>query len=341
LNSTGMKHGIKQITKTVIVKTGVINLANPLARRGIAILRYHSVQERADEFGGSLSVGITHSRKVFEAQMELIKKEYHPLNLDDILDYLENKRSIPRKSVAITFDDGFADNYEIAAPILHRLGIKAAFYVTVNAIEYGCFPWFIRLRRAFQRTRKEMWGNSEKNGLFSLTNVKDKYAAFIYACEKCARLVGSSQTDMVTSIENELDVGQIVYKRPPMMSWNQIESLRGEGHIIGSHTLSHPNVVHISNHAMKCEIEQSKHRLEEKLRAKVIHFSYPSPILEPHWTEVTNEAVKKAGYSTGVTCTPGLVRKQDNPFSLHRIVVPFDVKELHWSLQNAFLGRVL
>src|SRR5262249_348286 len=69
-------------------------------------------------------------------------RHYEPVTLDDLAAFVRGERAMPRRCVAVTFDDGFADNFEIAAPILNRAGIKAAFYITVGCIEPVRLPWF-------------------------------------------------------------------------------------------------------------------------------------------------------------------------------------------------------
>ena len=104
-----------------------------------------------------------------------------------------------------------------------------------------------------------------------------------------------------------------------MMSWDQARQLARAGHIVGSHTMTHPNMAHVkSDSDLQQEFEQSKRRLEQELNAPVVHFSYPCPILQPHWTERTVNMCRQLGYRTAVTTNPGLARRGNDPLTLRR-----------------------
>ena len=334
-----MEKRYKNLVKDLLVKSGILRLADQVNSPKIAILRYHSIQHHPETFSHSIGVGIIHSKLIFEEEMELLARKFNPVTVDEILLFLKGGMRVPKRPVAITFDDGFTDNFEVAKPILDRFGIRATFYVTVNSIESKTPPWFCRLRNAFWTTKREEYLDSEKGRLWKFENWEKRNDAFLFACERCARLAGDSQTEAVRLIENTLDVEPVAAKQGIMMTWDQMRKLHQAGHTIGSHTLTHPNLAHIGNEDLHRELVESKRVLEDKIGTSIIHFSYPSPILQPHWTERTIEVTKQAGYETAVTCTSGSVSASTNPLSLSRIWVPADRNEFLWNLECTLLGR--
>src|SRR5207248_1019726 len=131
------------------------------------------------------------------------------------------------------------------------------------------------------------------------------------AAAACARTTGSAQDELVARLEAELGVTRLALTRRLMMSWEQIRELQRQGHLIGAHTLTHPNLAHVPADEMAREVAESKRRLEEVLEAPVRHFSYPAPILEPHWSEETVACTAGLGFATAVTCRRGGVRAGD------------------------------
>jgi len=90
---------------------------------GIPVLNYHQVEPKD---GNPLTLW----PEQFEAQMEYLAAEgYTTITIDEMMDALENGTSLPEKSVIITFDDGYADNYEYAYPILKKYGFKATIFL--------------------------------------------------------------------------------------------------------------------------------------------------------------------------------------------------------------------
>lgn len=330
---------MKSLVKKVLLKSGTFKLAGQLVRPNVAVLRYHSIQDNPENFVSTIGGGIIHSKSVFKEQMEIVARRFKPVTLDEILLFIKGEKRIAKNAVAITFDDGFSDNYEIAIPILNDCGIPAAFYVTVGSIETKKPPWFYRLRQAYFLTQKKEWRDSKKGEVWGLESQGERNTAFLSACEQCAKLVGHSQEEAIKTIEKTLDVELSSSTKGVMMGWEQIRKLHQAGHIIGSHTLTHPNLAYVSNGDLNRELVESKKVLEEKLGVSIMHFSYPSPILQPHWTENTVKATETAGYKTAVTCTSGPVRGNANPLSLKRIWVPSEKNEFLWNLECTLLGR--
>src|SRR5690242_4292419 len=74
-----------------------------------------------------------------------LKRVGQPVSLDHILHCIREGDGLPPRSFAITFDDGFENNYSVAAPILRDLGIPATFYVTTNFIDSNAMSWIDRI----------------------------------------------------------------------------------------------------------------------------------------------------------------------------------------------------
>jgi peptidoglycan/xylan/chitin deacetylase (PgdA/CDA1 family) len=248
------------------------------------------------------------------------------------------ERSMPRRPVVVTFDDGYADNLEVAAPILNHFGIRATFYVTVNCVDKGQLPWIARVRHAFRSTKKCCW-QAPDAGTWPLSDDRTREAAFIAASEVCARLSGDAQERIVQTIDRELDVGPIPTDACRMLTWDQVRDLARGGHVIGSHTLSHPNLAHVGDDELGIEVNESKQRIEDQLGIPVLHLAYPNPSLSQHWTARTIAASQQVGYQTAVIATPGLVRKSDDLFCLHRVAASRELNAFRWNLESVFLGR--
>src|SRR5262249_22467148 len=186
----------KLIVKKALLGSRVLELVSRLREYRCVILRYHSIQPDVRRCLRTVGVGITHCLAAFEAQMSYIKQRFTLFPLAVVYGALAGKSPLPNRAVAVTFDDGYRDNYTVAAPILDSYGIKAAFFVTVGSIESGRLPWFCRLRRSFHCTAKREWVETVSQQAWELSREDRRMEAFCSACRICATLTGEEQDDM-------------------------------------------------------------------------------------------------------------------------------------------------
>ncbi|MCX7926709.1 MAG: polysaccharide deacetylase family protein [Candidatus Omnitrophica bacterium] len=96
----------------------------------IPILMYHSIKPEVERHD-RISVSVAS----FERQMSfLVRNNYRVLTLEEVVDYLRNKKRLPLKTVAITFDDGHEDNFIYAFPIIKKYQIPVTVFLIVDAI---------------------------------------------------------------------------------------------------------------------------------------------------------------------------------------------------------------
>jgi len=316
--------------------SGAARAAQRFAAPAAVILTYHSVQDEPSRFANSIGLDNIHQTSVFAKHMELVAKRFNPVTLEDIVFFAAGTKRVPPKSVAVTLDDGFADNAEIAAPVLERFGIRATFYITVGSIGMPHAVWYVRLRHAFRTTREETWRDPAKGQLWPLLSDQGRDAAFLWACELGARQAGRRHAETVAAIERDLNVEPLDCPSL-MMNWEQVRRLRQAGHMIGSHTLSHPNLAFVEESEAREEMEESKRRIEEELAAPAVHFSYPHPSLNPNWNDRTVAISKQLGYCSAVTTRTAPVRTGANPLCLPRLGTPEDTNDFRWRLESAFL----
>ena len=328
----------KWLTKKLILNAGILRAAGAVSPRYIAILKYHSIRDDPDQVDDSIGSSIVHRTDVFREQMELVAGQFNPVTMDDVALFLKGEKEVPKRPVAVTFDDGYADNCEIAAPLLSRVGVPATFYVTVDAVDAAKAPWFVRVRHAIWTTKRNSWLDTESGRTLNLEKREDRISLMRRTCRQCASLTGHAQEEAVRAIETELDVAPYT-PDGLMMSWEQIGGLHKGGHAIGSHTLSHPNVAHVSPQEMRVELVESKRKLDEKLGESVRHLSYPHPCLNPNFSAESTAVAREAGYATAVLSINGPVAVNGDPMCMERLAVASDRHEFLWNLECTLLGR--
>lgn len=74
--------------------------------------------------------GLTISERLFEEQMQFVRRRCRPMTLEALVRDVFEGRVIPPRALAVTFDDGYADTYDLAFPILQRIKIPATLFIT-------------------------------------------------------------------------------------------------------------------------------------------------------------------------------------------------------------------
>jgi peptidoglycan/xylan/chitin deacetylase (PgdA/CDA1 family) len=98
------------------------------------IICYHCVKDEANSYLRPTKVAD------FENQMQYLSKVYNPVSLESLAQRLQNGKSLPPKPIAVTFDDGYQDNYENAYPILKKYAVPATIFLTTGFIGTGEIP---------------------------------------------------------------------------------------------------------------------------------------------------------------------------------------------------------
>jgi len=320
--------------KKALVRSSLLPLASRFVSPSAVILTYHSI---AEEPRATEKILASRARADFERHVEIVARQFHPVTIEEVARFAKSGYRLPRQAVAVTFDDGFADNYELALPILNRYGVPASFYIMVDAVENGTLPWYCRIRFAFNTTKKAEWKDPATGRRFRLDLPEERNAAMNLAWDTGAKLTGNVQREFIGGVEETLATEPANVRHGLMMTWDQVRGMRKAGHTIGAHTLSHPNVAQVSAEAARAEIAGSKTRLEQEIGEPVEHFSYPHPALNPCWSKLTVDITQEAGFQSGVLTTHGGVRRGDEPLALKRINTPADATQFVLNLQSTFL----
>ena len=134
-----------RLTKRFFIISGIFLIALALALNlflgsiySLPILMYHSIDYVSDK-----NNKITVSPDIFEKQMRYLSDGgYNVIPLDKAVSYIEKQERPPKKTVAITFDDGNEDNYRYAYPVLKKYNIPATIFVIVNLVgDEGFLDW--------------------------------------------------------------------------------------------------------------------------------------------------------------------------------------------------------
>jgi peptidoglycan/xylan/chitin deacetylase (PgdA/CDA1 family) len=132
-----MRATVRRAIKRLIGRTLFASRADEVLLRGAAVVvAFHRVQETVDA-----DDGLTISVRLFERHCRFFKKHFRIVPLRDIAEKLQRGEPL-RRELAITFDDGYRDNFEHAAPVLERLSLPATFFLVTQWMGTDVVPWW-------------------------------------------------------------------------------------------------------------------------------------------------------------------------------------------------------
>ncbi len=253
----------------------------------------------------------------FRAQMEHLARSYRVLPLEEIRTRALDG-SLPRRAIAVTFDDGYADNHDHALPILRALGLPATVFLATACIGTGAVPWHDRVLRAFETTTRR---EADLPGEPAPTPLQDVAARRAAAFRLLPRLKPLEETERLAAVDRLVEtLGTAASDAEPrrlMLSWEEVRAMRRGGFAVGSHTVTHPILSRQPSERAAWEIVESKRAIEEALGEPVTLFAYPNGRPEDYSPEIV-AMVGRAGYRVAVTTSFGTNEAGDDPLRWRR-----------------------
>ena len=300
----------------ILHATGFVEAILALRRRRPLILRYHRVYGDGPEPIYELGL----PRPLFEAQLDFLRHHCNVVPLADVFDGLFLGKPLPPRAVAITFDDGYKDNFTEAFPALRSRGLPATVFIAVENVERGTPFWWDRLAVAVHSAPKGAVRIDLGRGPESLTldGVQNRRQVVDRACE-ALKLMSHGEAAaklevLLQTLGARADVGD------PVLNWDEVREMAEGGIEIGSHTLDHPVLSRLPVEEAERQVVESRRRAEDRLHRPVRFFAYPNGKRDDV-TPTVKDLVRKAGYTGAVSTIQGRPSPASDPFLVERIGV--------------------
>jgi peptidoglycan/xylan/chitin deacetylase (PgdA/CDA1 family) len=279
-----------------------------LVRDRLLVLMYHRVRAQPDPlFPEDVDA------RLFAAQLSAIRRHFTPLALPEALARIRGG-ALPPRAVCVTFDDGYADNFSVAAPLLQAAAVPATFFIATDFLDGGQM-WndaIIEAVRAASGPRVELTPG-EVADVSSLEGRRRTIAALL------ARAKYLPPTERRRFVEGIVRNAGGAAPGSPMMSSRQLVSLRDQGMEIGAHTCSHPILTTLSLDAAAADILRSKQVLESILGSRVSLFAYPNGEPDVDYDLQHVRLVRESGFDAAVSTAPGYADLDSDILQLPRV----------------------
>jgi peptidoglycan/xylan/chitin deacetylase (PgdA/CDA1 family) len=305
---SGMKGGIQKIAGVVSRAPFVTRafLASTRPRRFL-ILGYHRVNDDGHPFFRGTPVAL------FRRQMEELRRHFTVRPLAELAERAR-LRDLPRNGVAVTFDDGYRDNYENAFPILRELGLEATIFLTTDALDGNALLWHDRVFDAFHRTRRS---EARFEGQLLPLGPEERKTSLAVVLARLRRSSPRDRDVRIASLLDELEIGPGLPGGWEKLTWQQVREMAAQGISFGAHTLDHPILTLVREDEARRQIRESKARIETELGTKVRAFAYPNGSVAD-FDSSTQRIVEEEGLALAVTTVAGANDGDTNPYALRR-----------------------
>jgi peptidoglycan/xylan/chitin deacetylase (PgdA/CDA1 family) len=288
--------------------TGADLLAWGIRAGGVPlVIGYHRVVE---DFASAASYSIPPmltSVRTFERQLDWLGRRYDFVTLDEVAQWAERRRRFRRPVAAITFDDGYADLYRHAWPVLRRKGIPAAVFVVTDYVGTADLlthdELYLLLQDAYARWDDPRRALAElvqdlKLPVKTVSRIHERgHDPMRAAWALIATLPHDLMLRLLAALRDEAEVWDYAARHLRLMDWAMLHELSRGDVEIGSHTRSHVRLTLEPWKKMIGELRGAREELERRLGRPVQHFAYPGGAFN---AGVVN-AVAESGYRCAYT----------------------------------------
>jgi peptidoglycan/xylan/chitin deacetylase (PgdA/CDA1 family) len=264
----------------------------------------------------------------FEARMRWVSANFDVLPFSEAVKALAAGR-LSRRALSITFDDGYADNHDLALPALKKAGLTATFFVATGYLDGGCM-----FNDAVIEAVRKAPGHALDLSPFGmdrypLTSDDERRAAIARILETLKYL---PQSKRQAQVERICESAGAAPPRNLMMTSGQVAALHRAGMEIGAHTVSHPILAKIGIDEARNEITRGRGQLEEIIGARVGLFAYPNGRPRRDYEGEHVALVRRLGFDAAVSTAWGAARAGCDMFQIPRFT-PWDRSDLGFALR--------
>lgn len=281
---------------------------------------YHRVLPADDARAAVEEPGMVVTPLTFRGHMRTVKELFEPVSLREWVERRRDGRPLPPKACAITFDDGWLDNYQFGLPILREEQVPATLFAVAGMIGTNRRFWPNRVARVLDVAGPQL-AAPELQWLSRLGARSGGGRESVARVIKAAKDFDDRHLDQKLRRTEEF-LGLQPEMQPDLMSWEQLRAMRDSGVVeIGSHTCNHTRLIDgLQSSTLLEEVVKSRLILQENLGGSIDLFCYPNGDVSSAATRLVRE-----NYLAAVTTSPGINRKSSDLHLLSRVGVHEDV----------------
>jgi peptidoglycan/xylan/chitin deacetylase (PgdA/CDA1 family) len=277
------------------VLRAINHVLSPAGARGrLTIMIFHRVLRQVDPLQDEPDA------ERFEATLRNVRRWFNVMPLERAVAGLADG-ALPARALAITFDDGYADNHDVALPILRKLGLHATFFVATGFLDGGAM-WNDRAIEAIRRHPGPALDVPELGLRLPLDSTPSRRFAIATLLPRLKYEPTTRREALACDLARAAGV---VMPADLMMTRGQVRALADAGMGIGAHTHLHPILASLPPAQARAEIERSRDALQAITQRDVRLFAYPNGRPGTDYTPQNVAQVRELGFTAACTTAHG------------------------------------
>jgi len=317
-----MMSSLTRLSVRVLCKVGLGSRLLKADANAPVVLLYHGVTTSSQGLAALDGKHLLAER--FRGQLEMFRRRRRVVALAELLEALRSGTDT-RGMLAITFDDGYLDNFTCAAPILAEFRMPATFFIATGFIGNERWMWNDRLEAALDAAPAGEFVIPSTGKVLRLGEMRERIAVLRQIKSKLKRLHWQDAEARAREIEHALGLrGRAPTGIYRFMSWDQVRALARGGFEIGAHTVNHALLSRVPRDEAEREIIDSRDQIVAEVGHCSPTFCYPNG----KRTDYTDETVEfcRRHFSAALSAEPGAARGQEL-FELRRVGVDDEISE--------------
>ena len=311
---TGPRFGVRGGVGDPLLRAANVALRSVMRQPRLNCLIYHRVLASPDPL-----IPDQMTAETFDWQMRMLAAEFEVMPLTRAVRCLE-EATLPARAACVTLDDGYADNHEVALPILKKHRIPACIFVATGFLDHGCM-WNDVIIEAIRRTKvPNLDLQSIGLGFHPLANLEERRAAVANIIEKVRYLPMQQRAESAEAVRRSAGCEAA---EGLMLRRSQVIELVREGMEIGAHTINHPILSQLPPEQARQEIVEGKSALEGIIGSPVELFAYPNGLPKTDYSADHVHMVRDSGFKAAVSTARGSAQAGADLYQIPRFT-PWD-----------------
>lgn len=297
----------------LLYATGLLRRARlKAASRGVVVITLHRVLEDEAYAATQLQPGMAVRASTFTSLLEYITQHCEWVLPEDATDLQAQETASHRPRVALTFDDGWRDNFDVAFPLSREYGVPFTVFLCPQMMNGQGSFWTDKVH--------DFWWAAQRAGQLEMLRticVDQDSRSADSLIQGLKHIPGDAREAVIAKLQATFPAPDGTGRRPrQLLTWSEVKHMSEGGVSFGSHTASHAILTDISHGEAVRELSESKSAIEAQLNSCTL-FAYPNG----DWSPSVRELVAQSGYRAAFINSPGIWRAKGNQFSIPRINV--------------------